>query len=264
MRKYSSWIVIGIVILIAVGVAIGITFSGIKNGDHDYVAIDINPNVEFILKKGKIESVYAGNTEGRMVIFGEDFKDMKIEEGVKKVIDKAAKMGYLNVDANQDNNANAIRLTVVSGLTNRREVKVYRTIQEYLQKHEILGVIVDNEKDMQMVKRAKKNNMPSVDKLYLIDSIMRQDKEADFKQLKKKNNEDLLDRIAALHKEQSLVLLDSEAQMREERLAEFTPKFDDHIAKVNKKTSRAFNEMYTKYNKSNHLKFERNFPQNEF
>lgn len=264
MRKYSSWIVIGIVILIAVGVAIGITFSGIKNGDHDFVAIDINPNVEFILKKGKIESVYAGNTEGRMVIFGQDFKGMKIEEGVKKVIDIATQMGYLNVDATKENNANAIRLTVISGLTNRREVKVYRTIQEYLQKHEILGVIVDNEKDMQMVKRAKKNNMPSVDKLYLIDSIMRQDKSAEFKQLKKKTNEDLLDMIADLHQKNNMVLLDSEAQIREERLAEFTEKFDTHMSKVNKKTARAFNDTYAKYNKSNHLKFERNFPQNEF
>lgn len=262
MRKYTSWIVIGIVVLIAVAVAIGITFSGIKNGDHDFVAIDINPNVEFITKKGKIESVHAGNTEGRMVIFGEEWKGMKIEEGVKKVIDKATKMGYLNVDATQDNNANAIRLTVISGLTNRREVKLYRTIQGYLQQHEILGVVIDNEKDMQMVKRAKKNNMPSVDKLYLIDSILRQDSSADFKQLKKKTNEDLIDRIAELHKEQNLVLLDSEAQVRDERLKEFTEKFDAHMAKVNKKSARAFNEMYTKYNKSNHLKFERNFPQN--
>ena len=257
MKKYSSWIVIGMVLLLAVGVAVGVNYSGFRNGNYDYVALDINPQVEFIIEKGKIKSAYSHNEEGKELLWGESFSGLTIEEGVGKVMDIATKMGYLSIDATPENNTNAIKMTVVAGLTHRREVHVYQTIQNYLLDHEILGVIVENEKDQVLISQAKEHKISNIDKYYLIQSILRQDSQASFEQLKKLSNEDLIDKINQLHENTIISLTPEQIEDKENRVEQFRTSWEEHHKTMTKESKRAFASMYAKYRVDHQTQFEK-------
>ncbi len=67
-----------------------------------YVAIDINPSIEFVTnKKGKVQAVRAANGDAAVLLSDMNLIGMDIEDAVEKVTEASEKTGYLN-SANND------------------------------------------------------------------------------------------------------------------------------------------------------------------
>lgn len=67
-----------------------------SNATYSYLAIDINPSVELVLKDGVVESVNAVNDDAATLISGEDFVGDTAEEASEAIVELADQMGYLN------------------------------------------------------------------------------------------------------------------------------------------------------------------------
>ncbi len=75
---------------------------------YAYMAIDINPTVEFVLKADKVVSVDAVNDDAAVLISEENFVGMTAEEAGETVVEIAEELGYLN-----EENAN-VKITVAA------------------------------------------------------------------------------------------------------------------------------------------------------
>lgn len=76
-----------------------------KNKDKDqvsYVAVDINPSVEFLVDKdGKVVTVIPENEDAQILLAGEELEGLTFEAAIDKVGTLAVKCGYLKNDNNQ-------------------------------------------------------------------------------------------------------------------------------------------------------------------
>ena len=76
-----------------------------KNKDKDqvsYVAVDINPSVEFLVDKdGKVVTVIPENEDAQILLAGEELEGLTIEAAIDKVCTLAVKCGSLKNDNNQ-------------------------------------------------------------------------------------------------------------------------------------------------------------------
>ncbi|MBE7085328.1 MAG: hypothetical protein E7368_04660 [Clostridiales bacterium] len=63
---------------------------------YAYMAIDINPTVEFVLKGEKVVSVDAVNDDAEVLVAEEEFVGMTAEEASETVVQIAEELGYLN------------------------------------------------------------------------------------------------------------------------------------------------------------------------
>ena len=83
---------------------LGFSFCACGGGEtatvdgYAYMAVDINPTVEFVLLDGKVTSVNAVNDDAAVLISGVDFTNMTAEEVTQKVVKLAEEMGYLTQD----------------------------------------------------------------------------------------------------------------------------------------------------------------------
>lgn len=99
----------------ALAISFGVSIVGCNSGsendggsDSAYLAVDINPSVEFILKDGKVSGVTAVNDDASVLLSGETFEGLTAEEAVEKVVDLAEELGYLT-DENRD-----VKITVAA------------------------------------------------------------------------------------------------------------------------------------------------------
>ena len=116
--------------------------------DHvpvSYVAVDINPGVEFTLnKKDEIISAMATNADGELVLAGMDLNDLTIQEAIESFVDEAYKLGYLD-DERSDN---AVLITIVNDdvdKANSLSEVLYSHINSYFLENQILGVVLGEE-----------------------------------------------------------------------------------------------------------------------
>lgn len=82
--------------------------GGSAGAAYSYLAIDINPSVELVLKDGVVESVNAVNDDAAALISGEDFVGDTAEEATETIVELAEQMGYLT-DENND-----VKITVAA------------------------------------------------------------------------------------------------------------------------------------------------------
>ena len=76
--------------------------------EYSYLAIDINPSMELVLKDELAVSVKACNDDAAVLLSGEDFTDMTVEEVSESIVVLAEELGYLT----EENDA--VKITVVS------------------------------------------------------------------------------------------------------------------------------------------------------
>lgn len=94
----------------------GTATSGVSSPDdgsvtaaaYAYLAIDINPSVEIVVKDGKVESVRAANDDASVLLSGEDLVGLTVAEATDKIVALAERMGYLN-EGNK-----SVKITVLS------------------------------------------------------------------------------------------------------------------------------------------------------
>lgn len=258
MKSAKEIITIVLVVAVFIGVAAAFSFTGTKNGGYNYVELEINPKIEFLTDgKENVISVYPINDDAKELIIGEQFEGLKIDEAVKKYLTIATNLNYLDVDRDD----NVVKLTCVSGLTKALEVKLYREINSYLVKNEIMGVVIENTDDLQEFKQAKKLGV-SNDKYSLIEAVNRLNSNEKKEDLKKLSEKKLLEKIKLLHENvKPIVQTATEAELNNKsKLINLNKaKIENHKNKITFKSTSKFKESYVKNKKLNASKYEKNF-----
>lgn len=249
--------IIGVIALFVV-MAVAFGFSGVKNGGYNYVKLEVNPKVEFLTDKhDKVISVFPINHEAKELIIGEDFIGLSAEDAAKKFVELCTISNYIDVERED----NAVKLTVVSGLTQGLEVKVYRAINKYLHENEIKSVIVENQNDLEEFKSAKKLNV-SPNKYALMESVVNLYPDITLKEASKMSEKEMIKKINVAHESLSDAVLNySEEELNDKvKLIDFNrAKINHHKGKITKNTNGKFSDEYTKYTKEKLKSYEENF-----
>lgn len=161
-------------LFIMFGSVFGFNFLANQRTPVSYVAVDVNPGVEFTVNiYDEVISVSATNRDGELVLAGLDYKGQKIEDATRNFIDEVTKMGY--IDKNKDDNA--VMITVV----NDNEVKalnlqerLYAKINEFFIDNHILGVVLGEETNEVLRLEAQSKGL-SAGKLRLIKQAVKAD-----------------------------------------------------------------------------------------
>ncbi|MBR2442148.1 MAG: hypothetical protein IKB20_03695 [Clostridia bacterium] len=62
---------------------------------YSYLAVDINPTVELVVDGETVVTVNAGNDDAAVLLSGENFENMSVEEALEKIVALAEELGYL-------------------------------------------------------------------------------------------------------------------------------------------------------------------------
>lgn len=258
MSKVWQIVTIILVVIILIALGVGLGFSGVKNGEYDYVKIEINPKIEMLTDRHhNIVSIFPLNKEAKELIINEEFVGLKVEEGVKKFVDLCTLSNYIDVESDD----NAIKLTVACGLTQSLEVKVYTEINKYLHQNEIKAVIVEQANDLEELKQAKKYGV-CLCKFALMESVCNLYPDITMDEAKKLTEKEMLNKInTAFSSLQPEVNSYTEEELTNKvKLIDFNrAKINNHKQKINNKTQSKFADDYTAYVKENLKKFETNF-----
>lgn len=140
-----------------------------------YLAVDINPSVEFVIEDGKVVSVRAANDDASVLLTDEDFAGLTVEEAVKKLVALAEELGFLT-----DSNHN-VKITVVADdeeQTQKVEEAAKSGAQKGSGKAEInFDPRVEDERILEKLKEEHPGVYDALNaaKLRLIESIMKYD-----------------------------------------------------------------------------------------
>lgn len=255
MKKKEIFIIIA-VILCFVAVAVVVATTGASNGGNNYVRLEINPKMEFVVTKGEVVSYRAVNKEAQELLAQEEFLGLSMEEATQKFLDLSARAGYLDVDGED----NAIKITVISGFTQEDDVKVFRTAQKFLSEHEILGVIVQNDNDMEVFKQAKKDKV-SPDKYALIKSAKELFPEKSDEELKKLSCKELI-KLIREGQESTSKEYSEEDLINKTKLIDFNRvKYEQHEDAITRTSGREFGKKLKKFQEENLTRYEVEFSQ---
>ncbi len=97
--------------------------AGASVTGYSYLAIDINPTVEMVVNGETVVTVQAGNDDAAVLLSGENFEDMNVEEATEKVVELAEELGYLTAE-NDD-----VKITVTAD-----EEEVIEVLEEMAKK----------------------------------------------------------------------------------------------------------------------------------
>jgi len=165
---------------------------------ESYVVIDINPSVEFVINgSGVVTKVNSLNEDGKIIVEGEEFIGLTIEEATEKVVEIALALGYMNPDAVQTD-PNALLITTYNGnkiVQNRIQSRVQNRLNSYFSEHGIWSVVLNAEDVDELVTEAKAYGV-SIGKYRLIKSVQNVNNEYTFEQLADMSVKNLLGLIA--------------------------------------------------------------------
>ena len=166
---------------------------------NSYVVIDINPSVEFVINRNNIVTqVNALNEEGQIILQGETFVDMTIEDATAKVIEIALALGYLDPNATETD-PNALMVTAYNGsmiTKNRIKSRIENRLNNYFSDNGIWGVVLSAEDIEDIVAEAETYNL-SVGKYRLIKSVQNSTNAYTFTQLSAMTTEELMNLVVS-------------------------------------------------------------------
>ena len=252
--KIVSIITVSIVLAVAMAVSLIIMLVGTKNVSSSFVKLELNPKIEFVCDVHKnIVSFCALNDEAKVVSSNLMFKGETIEDAINLFLTESAKLGFVKLG---EEDFNVVKLTVVSGLTQSLDVSVYKSVNKWLAKNEVLGVIIENQNDMEMLKEAKKMNVSS-NKLALINSVVNLNSTLNKEHLKNICEKELIDIISDMHKNVETTNLFKEQKL--ELLKQKEQTFLNHISQIDKKKQGEFVQKLRDLNSKEQSKVELNY-----
>lgn len=257
MGKVKEWLIVLVVLIAFVVGVVFFAFMGVKNVEYNYIKLEVNPKVEFITdKNNNIISVFPINKEAKELIVNENFVGMSIWDGSQKFVDLCVQANYIDVETKD----NAVKLTVVSGLTEMADVKIYRAITKYFLEHEINCVIIENENDLQEFNEAKKYGV-SANKFALMESVCNFDLDLSMKQAKELTEKELINKIKTAHELQVLQTIDcSEELNNKAKLIDFNrAKLNHHKENITTQSVKKFADEYKQFVKGNRRDYKTNF-----
>ena len=250
--------IVSILVFVAI-VGVLVAFNGIKAHNNHYVRIEVNPKVEFITDaNNNVISLMPINNEAKTLLVQEKFIGMKVYDACEKFVDLCAQANY--IDVNKDDNA--VRITVVSGLTQSLENKVYSKINNYFKNNEIKAVVVESDNDIDLISEALDKNIASANKLMIINAVIEKDNTLNEKELNKLSETKLIDKLIALHKQNPYNSDDftTEEITNKTKLIDFNREnFESHIEKISNKSISEFQKTYDKHQAKYQDSYEENF-----
>lgn len=248
-----SLIFVSTIVLSAVALII---FLGITAREYNYVQLEINPRIEFIVdKKFKVVSYAPINDDARIILAGENLKGMDIDDACVKFIDICARTGYIDVESED----NAINLTIIDGLTQALDTHISEGVYGYLKDNEIMGILMENQNDRHSFEEKKKNQLCCSNKYKLISTICEKDANQNFDELKKLSEIELIDMITNIHSTKHFKITSDDIEYKEKLLEENKDKYQNHIASINTNTQKEFAENFEKFQKKNIDKYQLNY-----
>ena len=148
------------VLVIAIAVVSIILLTDKKNPvvekeEAAIVQLNVNPSISFVVSDdGKVLSVYGENDEGKMIVSGEVFINLSIEDAIEKVIELEKQTGYL-VSGNVTTDENKITVTIEGDseeLINTLNDKVNTTVKNICDELNI-------EENLEVIKTQAKENL---------------------------------------------------------------------------------------------------------
>ena len=258
MGKISQILIVVFVVAIFVGSAIWFGFSGVINGEYNYVKIEVNPKVEFLTDKNdKIISVFPVNEEAKELLINENFIGQNVKDGAKKFVDLCVLSNYIDVEKEN----NAVKLTIVSDLMQNLDVKIYSEIKKYFINNEIKSVIVENKDDLEIFKQAKKYGV-SNNKFVLMQSVCNLYPDTTLEENSKLSEKELLKKIKTgfdTLENNVLTFTDEELNNKTKLLELNKAKITHHNENITNKSISEFVKEYNEYEKEHKSNFEKSF-----
>lgn len=258
MKKVGEILIVASIVAVFAIVAVVVSLSGVKNGGQNYVKLEVNPKIEFVTNsKDKVITAFPLNAEAKELMINETFVGLNIADATKKYLELCKALNYLDVERTD----NAVKLTVVSGLTQALEVKIYREINNYLTKNEIMGVIVENASDLNTFKKAKKLGV-SNGKFALVEAVARLYPDEQKQEIKELNEKQLIEKIATAHAELTMgveTFSETEINNKAKLIDVNRLKLEHHKNNITNKSQSKFKENYVAHSKKTLRKYEQNF-----
>lgn len=248
-----SLIFVAVVVLSAVGLII---FFGITAREYNYVQLEVNPRVEFIVdKKFKVVSYNPLNSDAEIILANENFKGMDISSACEKYIDLCAKTGYIDVDGVD----NAINLTVIDGITQALDVHIAESIYGYLNRNEIMCAVIENYEDREILNRKRKESVCCSNKYKLITTIIEQDSTQSFETLKNLSEIELIDIVSNIHNTKKFIISEKTLLTKSAMLTKNEDKYNSHMRKITPASNREFAELFSDYQSYTGEQYKLNF-----
>ena len=248
-----SLIFVGIIIICAIALII---FSGITAKDYNYVQLEVNPRVEFIVDKNfKVVSFRPINKDAEIILSDISFKGMDIENASTHFIDICAQTGYIDVNGKD----NAVNITVIDGITQALDVHITQKINEYLRKNEIMCAVIENYEDRNMFDEKKEHNTCCSNKYKLMKTLNEYDENLQLEKLNKLNEVELINMVENIHSTNRFSPIQEDILAKENLLTQNKEKYEKHKSNITEKTQQEFAEKFEKHQNSEAKKYQENF-----
>lgn len=195
MKKLLTKVLTGVTAtVLSLSVFSGCDLTLGKQDLSGYVAVDINPSIEFITDKdGKVTEVRAVNDDAKVLLVDMELENLDISVAIEKVTEEAEECGYITT-------ANADVSITISGNTEKAEKKLKELAEKGVQKGSELAKIAHDaihQALAEQVEALKAENPElyedlTVAKLKVINSIMEYDRSATLEELVKKDMDELV------------------------------------------------------------------------
>ena len=176
MKKVIACLIVAIVVIASVS-CFTACFGGatVNPNAYSFVTLDINPSVELITLGDNVVDVKAGNYDACVLLDGEDFSSMTLEEATSKIVALAEEMGYLNDTNNQ------VKISVISDDAQAIEIlknKAKSGAQKGSKKAEpVMETRLQDELTLKKLKEVNADKFAGLteEKVRLIESVMEYD-----------------------------------------------------------------------------------------
>lgn len=256
MEKKGTIISLILIAVIIIGAGLTIVLSGLTAKDYNYVQIEVNPRVEFVLdKKHKVVSVAPLNDDARIVLSDLNLIDKDIKDATTIFLDECAKTGYIDVNGIN----NATNVTVVDGLTQALDVHVMQAVYKYFKENEIMSAVTESYEVRKLFDEKKENNVYCVNKYKLITTLDEVREDLDFNTLKKMNEVSLIDLVASTHKSNPYIPSAEEISSKQTLIENNKNKYNTHKKAITHNTQKEFSELFDDFQKLCIKKYQQDF-----
>lgn len=255
MKKLSEIGAFIFIFVIIISAILTIIISGNRASHTHYVCLELNPRVEFLTdSQHNVKSLKPLNTEAKELLIDEEFVGLPMTDACDKFLTLCAKAGYLKVDGNN----NAIKLSVLSGLTHELELRLSQRINKFFVDNNILGVLIDSSQDLQQYKDAKKHKVSS-EKYDLILAVKENQPDLSIDELKKLSNRKLIEKIEQSHAEYSFDYSEEELANKVSLIDFYRSVYENHKNNITHESTRSFKEKLKEFRAQNTKAYKINY-----
>ncbi len=166
---------------------------------YDFLAIDINPSIEFVLsEEGFVMSVQYNNTDAEITASDLDFIGLHYEEAVNLFIEAAIYAGYIDVNTTDNN------VVITYGSENQEtESKAQKEVediaQRFLEQNRVGAAVLAGEQVFEELNQLATQFDISVGKARMIQSVLEDDSTLNIEGLVQMSMIELSELISGIH-----------------------------------------------------------------